>query len=113
MFEGGQPMIRVLNDNSGRITTLEIEHFFNIYNIKEIDTIWKEEIDKKPKIIKIDCATINSIDSPAIGMLVKFKNEASNNNVELILDNVREPLLNLFRTTNLIKFFSIKTAIGA
>ncbi|MCX7680145.1 MAG: STAS domain-containing protein [Spirochaetes bacterium] len=77
--------------------------------LSELEKVWAEQIEKEVATIAIDCAELTFIDSPTIGALVKFFNEAMVRGKKLIFYELNPPIKALFNSARLERFFPIFT----
>ncbi len=100
-------MIDITIDAHGDLIVISIKGEFYIESIQYAESVWDEQVAKHPRIIGIDCRDIKFIDSSAIGILVKFLNNAMAKNIELIFFDLSQTLMNVFKTARLGNFFRI------
>ena len=78
-------------------------------NIEEVDKAWDGLVSKKPKIIAIDCAGLNDIDSTAVGYFVKLLNSTMKKHIKLVFYDLTGQIKKLFQMSKLDKFFHTTT----
>lgn len=96
-------------ENRGRIIILHFRGDFFADRLNDVEKIWREQIARKPRIIAINCAGIEHVDSSSLSTLVKFLNEAMEKNIRLIFYDLNPSLQNLFEIARLQRFFFITT----
>ncbi|MCP4131635.1 MAG: STAS domain-containing protein [bacterium] len=100
-------MVDLNIETKGNIIIMHISGAFNIETMTTIENGWKEQIEKKPEVIAINCRKIDQIDSTAIGALVRYLNISMKHNIALIFYDLNETIQELFETSKLNKFFTI------
>ncbi len=106
----GNVMIKVRVEESGNITIMHLDGNLFLESLLHVTEMWEGMLAKKPGVIAINCANLRSIDSTAIGTLVKFFNEAMKKNIELIFYDLNPSIRKLFYTIHLEKFFSVMSS---
>jgi anti-anti-sigma factor len=84
---------------------------FYIESVPMAEDIWNEICDKKPVVIGINCSQIKFIDSSAIGVLVKFLNNAMKLKIELVFYDLSDTVFSVFRIAKLGNFFKIMSKV--
>jgi anti-sigma B factor antagonist len=80
---------------------------FSIRNIMDVESRWEAaKLDGTPVIV-FDCRRLEFIDSSAIGTLVKYRNEAGNHSITLIILNASESIRKIFHTARLSLLFTM------
>jgi len=102
-------MVDVKIDKHKNITIFSINGEFYIESVEYAEKIWDKIVSENPRVIAINCSKIEYIDSSAIGILVKFRNIALEQGIELIFFDVSEAVKSIFETARLNKFFTILT----
>ncbi len=100
-------MVSVDVNTYGSITVLNVSGKFFTDSIQYINDIWNMEVEKRPGIIAINCSQLSSIDSAAVGTLVRFLNFAMEQNIELVFIELNKEIRRLFDTAKLNDFFKI------
>jgi anti-anti-sigma factor len=102
-------MINLHIEQFGDIIILNIEGTFNIDSMENVESIWMAQVTKKPRLIAINCKMLVSLDSSAIGFIVKFFNYAMSRGIMLIFYDLNPLLQKLFVTARLNRYFVITT----
>jgi anti-anti-sigma factor len=102
-------MLQVSIEDRQKIIILHFKGDFFIDKLNEIEQVWRDQVSKKPRLIALDCAGIDHIDSSAISTLVKFLNEAMNKSIRLIFYDLNPSVQKLFEIARLQRFFTITT----
>ena len=97
-------------EKQGDLVIMHLKGKLFLESLGNIVNEWEKIIAAGPGIIAVDCANLNSIDSSAIGTLVKFFNEAMGKNIELVFYDLNPSIRKLFRTIHLEKFIPVITA---
>lgn len=103
------------------MVTIQVEHFpavtaiyingeFYLDSIEYAERIWNQEVTLRPGTIGICCRGVKYIDSSAIGILVKFLNNAKKLDIELVFFDLSESVLSVFATARLDDFFVTMSA---
>jgi anti-anti-sigma factor len=93
----------------GDIIIFHLEGVFNIDSLARVEHIWAEQVDKVPRLIAINCLKLESLDSSAIGSIVKFFNYASNRGIMMVFYDLNQQIQKLFETAKLTRYFNITT----
>jgi len=96
-------------DEANGIVHIHVKGEFHIGNVSSFEELWHAQIEKKPKMIAIDCNELGYIDSSAIGTLVKFLNNAMSKKIKLVFYDLNPAIKNIFKTARLDNFFTITT----
>lgn len=91
----------------GRTVVVKLKGKFFLGNVRQVETIWEEQIKKEPAVIAIDCKHLEFIDSSAIGTLVKFLNSTLKENIQLVFVDLSNVIVSLFNRAKLNKVFKI------
>lgn len=78
-------------------------------NTEELEALWQQILSHKPKTIAIDCFDITHMDSVAIGVFVKFRNDAHDQGITLVLLEPNHSVKHLFTIARLDDFFTFST----
>ncbi|OHD66838.1 MAG: hypothetical protein A2176_12265 [Spirochaetes bacterium RBG_13_51_14] len=100
-------MVSISSEDHGNVIVLAIDGEFYIESIEYAEKIWNQQMAKRPKVIAINCKNIRYIDSSAIGILVKFLNNAMSLKTELVFFDLSETIISVFKTAKLGNFFKI------
>ena len=100
-------MIEIDVEDHAGVVVIAINGEFYIESTEYAEKVWNEQVSKKPRVIGINCQNIKFIDSSAIGVLVKFLNNAMFLKIELIFFEPSETVLSIFKTARLSNFFHI------
>lgn len=98
----------VIEDRDG-IVTITIKGELHHEKISELEHVWNDQLRKPAAVIAINCADLGFIDSPAIGALVKFFNEAMKMRKKLVFYDLSPNIRQLFSTARLERLFVITT----
>lgn len=102
-------MVSISCEDHGKVIVLNIQGDFYIESIEYAEKIWNEQMARRPKVMGINCKGIKYIDSSAIGILVKFLNNAMKQKTELIFYDLSDNIISVFQTAKLGNFFRIMT----
>ena len=94
----------------GKLITIKIVGDFYIGNIKQLEDIWNEAIEKRPEVIGFNCKDLKFIDSSAIGTLVKFLNSADRFEIDMVFYDLSKSIVRIFKTAKLVNLFKIVTS---
>ena len=87
--------------------SIELPKVFDMFAISNVNEEWSRKIIEIPSKVIINCKHVAFIDSPAISLLFKFRNQLIRNGCILELHNVDGNLLHFFNVTSLDKYFTI------
>lgn len=99
------PAIHV--QGNGKVVVLVVEGELFLGNIKGLETVWDEQIAKKPEVLALNCAGVTFMDSSAIGSLVKFHNHAGRIGTQLVCIDLTASLMKIFIAAKLDRIFTI------
>ncbi len=102
-------MLSFIIEDRKSATILRITGELFYEKLPELEKIWDEQVNKTTSTIAIDCQGLNYIDSPTIGMLVKFFNDATSKGKKLIFYGLNPTIQSLFDSARLERFFLITT----
>ncbi len=100
-------MIDIEIEQHGDVIIIFLRGEFYLESVDRAEETWNEVVAKQPKVVAINCRHIKFIDSSAIGILVKFLNNAMRQKIDLIFYDLNENLYAVFRTAKLENFFTI------
>ena len=100
-------MIDIDVEEHGDLSIIFINGEFYIESVEFAERIWNEQVAKKPRVIGINCKNIKFIDSSAIGILVKFLNNAMKLKIDLVFYDLSETVMSVFKAAKLGNFFKI------
>ena len=106
---GNYSMIDLHIEQFGDIIIVHLEGVFNIDSISRVESTWAEQVKKVPRLIAINCMKLESLDSSAIGSIVKFFNYASSRGIMMVFYDLNPQLQKLFETAKLTRYFNITT----
>ena len=102
-------MIDLHVEEFGDIVIFHLNGVFNIDSLARVERIWAEQVRKVPRLIAINCLKLESLDSSAIGSIVKFFNYASNSGIMMVFYDLNPQIRKLFETARLTRYFNITT----
>jgi anti-anti-sigma factor len=100
-------MVVITTEDHGKVIIMNIEGEFYIDSLENAEQAWNLVLEKKPKVVALNCKSIKYIDSSAIGILVKFLNSALKQKAEMIFYDLNDSIMTVFRTAKLNNFFKI------
>ena len=103
-------MLDIELKEQNNIIIISLSGDFYLENVDSVERVWNEQIRKKPAEIALCFRNIKFIDSSAIGVLVKFFHNASDNGVTLILYDLSEIVMTILKTAKIDTFFKIMSA---
>ena len=107
--EGDELMVTIQVEHYGTTAAIYISGEFYLDSIEYAERIWNQEVALHPQVIGICCKNVKYIDSSAIGILVKFLNNAKKMGIELVFFDLSESVLSVFATARLNDFFVTMT----
>lgn len=99
-----------VDELKNNVVIIHVSGEFRIEMIGKVEEAWSRAMDKKPRVIALDCSDMEYIDSSSIGTLVKFVNSATNKKVEFVLYGLNREVCKIFETARLTRFFGLLTA---
>ena len=102
-------MIDLYFEQFGDIVVFHLHGTFNIDNVTKIETIVMDQFKKGPQLIAINCKGLESMDSSAIGSIVKMLHSAKTRGIMLLFYDLNPLLQKLFVTAKLNRYFNITT----
>lgn len=103
----GIEMVTFSSEDINGVIILTITGDFYIESIEYAEKMWSEQMAKRPRVMGINCKNLKYIDSSAIGILVKFLNNARKAKTELVFFDLGDNIINVFRTAKLGNFFKV------
>jgi anti-anti-sigma factor len=102
-------MIDINIEHFGDAIIIHLQGTFNIDYLGKVEDIWMKQMQKTPRMIAINCLKLESLDSSAIGFIVKFFNDAMSRGIMLVFYDLSPLLQKLFSTARLDRYFAITT----
>jgi anti-anti-sigma factor len=102
-------MIDLYFEQFGDIVVIHLNGTFNIDNVTKIETIVMDQFTREPQLIAINCKGLESMDSSAIGSIVKLLHSAKTRGIMLLFYDLNPLLQKLFVTAKLNRYFNITT----
>jgi anti-anti-sigma factor len=93
------------------VSVLQLEGKFTIEDVNTFKQQTAPLIREPVKYILANFAHLKYIDSSGIGSMILLMNTAKNLNIELIIYNLQNEIMNIFRIAYLDKFFRIASAL--
>ncbi|HQL81583.1 MAG TPA: STAS domain-containing protein [Spirochaetota bacterium] len=93
----------------GDTIIIHLNGVFNIDSISLVERIWTEQVVKMPRLIAINCLMLESLDSSAIGSIVKFFNYAMGKGIMMVFYDLNSQIRRLFETAKFTRYFNITT----
>lgn len=102
-------MLSFIVEDRKNATILHINGELFHEKLSQLEKVWEEQVKKPASTIAIDCQQLNYIDSPTIGTLVKFFNDAMAKGKKLVFYGLNPSIQSLFDSARLERFFFITT----
>ena len=96
----------IIQDRNDAVT-ITIKGELHHEKVSELEQVWNDQMRKPAGVIAINCGELKYIDSPAIGALVKFLNEAMKKGKKLVFYDLSPTIRQLFDTARLERLFVI------
>ena len=93
----------------GDIIVIHLAGSFNIDTIASAENALMREEMRSGSLIAVYCEKLKSIDSSAIGFLVKFFKFVRERDITLVMCDLSEMIYRIFVTARLDRFFTIMT----
>ncbi len=103
-------MVTIEIHSYSQITVFEIRGRFFTESIDHVNREWRRAVKNRPATIAVNCKNLESIDSSAVGTLVRFLNYAMEKDIELVFLDLSKDIRRLFVTAKLHDFFAISTS---
>ena len=91
----------------GEVGLLRLKGWFDIENLNRVEQEMISIMKQRPRIIGIECAELDGVDSSAIGSLVRFFNHSTLQDILFVLCDLNDALTKLFHTSKLDRYFTI------
>ena len=85
----------------------QIEGELDVHHVKNLKAEIVESLESPGWTYELDMDQVGYLDSSGLGMLVYLKKEIIRNGGKLIVSNLKEPVLNVFKLTKLDDFFDL------
>jgi len=102
-------MIDLYFEQFGDIVVVHLNGTFDIDNVAKIEAVVMDQINKGPQLIAINCKGLESMDSSAIGSIVKMLHSAKTRGIMLLFYDLNPMLQKLLVTAKLNRYFNITT----
>lgn len=102
-------MATVTTKMEGDVLILYFDGDLNINNTSDPAEIFSDEIEKKPRVICLNCRALKSIDSSGLGLFIKFLKEAEKREIELVVTEITGNVQSLFDLSKFDNFFVVMT----
>lgn len=102
-------MIDLHVEKFGDTIIIHLDGVFNIDSVSVVERIWADQVIKMPRLIAINCMKLESLDSSAIGSIVKFFNYAMGSGIMMVFYDLNPQIRKLFETAKLTRYFNITT----
>ena len=99
--------IDCLVDAAKKCKTFTIEGELDVHHVKALKSQVMDGLEPENWTYLIDMSKIGYLDSSGLGMLVYLKKEILRKEGKLVIVNLTEPVLNVFKLTKLDEFFEI------
>ncbi len=102
-------MIDLHAEQFGDTIIIHLNGVFNIDSVARVEQVWVDQVVKVPRLIAINCLKLESLDSSAIGSIVKFFNFAMGRGIMMVFYDLNPQIQRLFETARLTRYFNITT----
>jgi anti-sigma B factor antagonist len=100
--------MEVISTDEGKYHIIAINGDLDAASSITLDTALENAILQKKRHILIDCKRLNYISSPGIGVLTSRLEECEEKNMDIVLFEMNEKILNVFRILGLDQLLPIK-----
>ena len=90
-----------------KLKVFRIEGELDVHHVKNLKSEIMESLETDGWTYELDMEQVGYLDSSGLGMLVYLKKEIVRNKAKLVISNLKEPVLNVFRLTKLDDFFEL------
>ena len=109
MIGRGVKGMKIRVERIGDIAILHLAGSFTIDTIALAEEVWTKETGAGGSLIAAYCGELRSLDSSAIGFLVKFFKFVKERGIALVICDLNPLLYKLFVTARLDRYFTIMT----
>ncbi|MCP4132544.1 MAG: STAS domain-containing protein [bacterium] len=102
-------MVEVTTEFLSDIIIVYVSGECSVRTIGKVEIAWNMALARNPKVIALDFKNLDQVDSITIGSLVRLFHSAGKKNIELVLYNLCDPILELFKRAALDTFLKIVT----
>lgn len=102
-------MINLHVEHFGDTIIIHLDGVFNIDSLSLVEQLWADQVVRMPRLIAINCLKLESLDSSAIGSIVKFFNYATGKGIMMVFYDLNSQIQRLFETAKLTRYFNITT----
>ena len=102
-------MITTVNMPSEDMAVIRLEGKFTIEDVHQFRVKTGPLLREGMKTILLCCSTLEFIDSSGIGSLILLMNTSRNLNIELVVYDMQDSIIRVFKTAFLDKFFRMLT----
>jgi anti-anti-sigma factor len=89
------------------LTVIKLSGVYDIGEIFRFEKFFSDNIKSDTKVVALDFSSLVFIDSSAISSLIRLKNNSKKRSIDLIIVDMGDEVLNVFRLAYLDKFFTI------
>lgn len=93
------------DDNKQKVFFIDGE--LDVHHVKNLKAEILEELEPPGWVYELNMDKVTYLDSSGLGMLVYLKKEIVKHEGRLVITNLHEPVLNVFKLTKLDSFFEI------
>lgn len=101
-----------LNSQNHQAIIIELKGELDTEGVKEIEPTLLQFCEGQEKYLILDCTNLRYINSLGLGLMVKAFKKASENQRNLILAGLQEPIWRLFEIVRFHRIFSIYENVG-
>lgn len=94
-------------DDANKQKVFFIDGELDVHHVKNLKAEILEELEPPGWVYELNMDKVTYLDSSGLGMLVYLKKEIVKHEGRLVITNLHEPVLNVFKLTKLDSFFEI------
>jgi anti-sigma B factor antagonist len=100
-------MINITNKIESGIYIISIVGDVDASSSIQLDNALSATLQEKQTKILVDCAKLNYISSAGLGVFMSYINDFENNNIKLVICNLNEKVIGVFRILGLDQLLKI------
>ncbi len=99
--------MRIDIDRTKELINIKLVGEYDIQEVHFFNSLFIDELNKKPSNIALNLGELKYIDSSAIGSLIRCMNMAAKDDINFICYNLNEKIKEIFKLAKLERYFQI------
>lgn len=100
-------MVEVNTKNQGEVTVVAVRGELDASSALVLDSAMESVIAQKPKAIVVDCAALEYISSPGIGVFISRHGECEEKHIRFALSHISQKIANVLKILGLDQVIKI------